>query len=202
MKKCLLILFTILILTAGACAKTAAPYGTSEQETNQIPAAAPEITPSPTPVPDFSQTDFSGKWQVKELVDSNGETVSQDILQSMETSFTLELLSGDEYFVYDENGGLLGQGTYSVTLNLLTLTAADEETVYEIQNEDTICCTLSDRCVTVMEKSDEESLDADDANCEDTDENSEDTDENNEDTDEGSEDTDEGSEDTDEESEI
>ena len=156
MKRCLLVLFIVLLLLVGACANTS----TTDETSADTSVTTPESTPTPTPTPDFSGTDFSSMWYVAELIDSQGNAVSKDEMQNMGADVTLELLADGAYFVYDKDGAVLGQGVYSVTLNQLVLTAASEETVYEIQDEDTFRCTLTDSSITIMKRS-KESEDAD-----------------------------------------
>lgn len=159
MKKYLLILLIALLLISGACANTAESDEELAPPSTETVVVSPESTPTQTPaiihVPDFVGTDFSGTWYVGELIDSNGDTVGEDEMQTMGAVFSIELLFDSTYFVYDETGDVLGQGTYCVKLNCLTLTAADEDTIYEIQDEDTFCCTLEDSSITVMKRAEE-----------------------------------------------
>ncbi len=118
----------------------------------QTPTPTPEQTPAPTPPSDFSGADFSGDWVVSAVFDSTGAPVTGDALSALEADFLLELLEGGIYFVYDAAGGVLGQGTYSVEMNLLTLTAGDVQTVYIIVDADTLHSTAGDDSITVMSR--------------------------------------------------
>lgn len=174
MKRILLVLLIMILLIFGACGKNDVPV----EAMIATPDATPTGTPAPTPAPDFSGTDFSGTWYVAEIIDSVGQKIDENEIQSLGGDFTLEMLNDGVYFVYDEKGAVLGQGEYSIMQNQLTLTAADAETFYEIQDEDTLCCTSSDGSITVMkhiviedeqEVSDESDSDEqDDADEEDT----------------------------------
>jgi len=183
MKRIALAILIALLLVCGACAGEEAAQQTLPEPTTEAAAAAPTgaptktpaPTPTPTPPPDFSGTDLSGVWVVSAVIDSMGETVSETQLQALGADFSMELLAGGSYFVYDEVGAALGQGTYEVELNVLTLTAAGATTIYEIQDEGTLHCTNADQSITVMNKrveavddeNDDESAPADDEAAED-----------------------------------
>jgi len=138
----LLLVFSFLLSACVSGGDTSAP----PPET-----PAPTQTPAPTPV-DFSGTDFSGRWRVSDVIDSNGTPAGDAMKRELGAGFTLELLSGGTYFVYDEDGQALGQGTYAVAQNELRLTAGDAGTVYEIVDADTLRATSSDGSVTVMKR--------------------------------------------------
>lgn len=159
LKRLLLGLLIAMSIVLGACG---ADSDKPQQDNTQTPAAAPAATPvktpeatptptpAPTPAPDFSETDFTGRWRVSEVIDSEGQTVRESEMQSLNIGFMLELLENGIYFVYEEDGDILGQGEYSITRNQLTLTASDQETVYEIRDQDTLWCESADKSVTVM----------------------------------------------------
>ena len=116
------------------------------------PAAAPAETPAPTPAPDFSGTDFSGHWYVDEIIDAGGTPVDDGRKEELGAGFILELLPGGVYFVYDEDGKALGQGSYEVEQNELTLTADTGQTVYGIEDAATWRAAQPDGSVTVMKR--------------------------------------------------
>jgi len=169
-KKCLALLLALLISAAlfAACsdnepAETAPP--------SETPSASP--SPSEPPPPDFSETDFTGNWVVSKLTDSEGAEVGESERKELKADFTMELLKDGLYFVYDTDSKVLGQGSYSVVLNKLTLTAGDKETVYEIKDKDTLVITAEDGSVTTMSRygSEEEPADTEDTSApEDTEE--------------------------------
>lgn len=159
-KLILLVLLITTIVVLGACGTDS---NQSQQDNTQTPEQAPTSgtptktpeatptpTPEPTPVPDFAGVDFTGKWHVTQIIDSNGETVTESEMQSLDPGYILELLKDGVYFVYDKNDEILGQGDYAIELNLLTLTAAEQQTVYEVRDKDTLWCESSDKSVTVM----------------------------------------------------
>ena len=160
MKKYFLIVLIALLLICSACSDTGVPENTSSAGTaTPVPTATPE---------DFSGTDFSGIWSVSQIIDSEGNAVDDTEMQALGADFTLELLAGETYFVYDASGSPLGQGTYAISLNLLTLTAGNVQTVYEIEDSDTLRCPSDDGSITVMKRS-KEDMQSDDALTEDTD---------------------------------
>ena len=160
MKKCLLVLFIIVVfIMSSACGETRTLDDKSEEASSVTPAGAQ--TPTQTPTPDFSAADFSGTWDVAEIIDSEGKTASQQKMRDLGADFSLELLDNGAYFVYNENGAVLGQGVYSVSKNQLTLAAGEEESIYEINDNDTFCCTAADNSITVMKRAMEESGDID-----------------------------------------
>lgn len=158
-KLILLVLLITITVVLGACG---ADSDQSRQDNTQTPEQAPadasintpELTPTSTPVPttvpDFADVDFTGKWHVTQIIDSNGETVSESQIESLNPGFILELLKNGVYFVYDKDNEILGQGDYVIQLNQLTLTAAEQQTVYEVHDEDTLWCESPDKSVTVM----------------------------------------------------
>lgn len=148
MKKLVVMILLALVLISSACAKgdgeTVTPSATVEQ------SEAPTATATPTP--DFSGTDFSGNWHVSEIIDSNGMAVTDAEKQNLGAGFILELLPDSTYFVYNQDGKVLGQGTYSVALNQLILTANSAETAYEIVDADTLRIIQPDTSITVMKR--------------------------------------------------
>ena len=128
-----------------------------------IPTATPVVvvTPSPTPVPDFSDTDFSGTWYVSGVILADGKTLSEDEISRLDT-FTLELLPNGTYFLYREDGSVMGQGEYSITDNRLVFSADGQETVYLIQDENTLHGTAPDDSITVMTRRIEDPEEEDD----------------------------------------
>jgi hypothetical protein len=149
MKQSRAILLVLVVLTAllGACSGGGAASGSS----------TPSMTP--TPAPDYSTVDFSGTWTVAALYDSSGVAVDQAKLAEAGANFSLEFLSGGDYFLYDADGKVIGQGKYSVNLDQMTLTAAGQQTLYLIVDADTLRCTAQDGCVTVMKRSADEEED-------------------------------------------
>lgn len=137
-----------------------------EDASGQTPESTPTQTPVKTQTPDFSDVDLTGKWHVAQIIDSNGEAVSESEMKSLSPDFILELLENDMYFVYDKDGETLGQGGYSIELNQLTLTAAEQQTVYEVRDKDTLWCVSPDKSVTVMTRVSDEPEEPD--NTEDT----------------------------------
>jgi hypothetical protein len=144
MKRILLVCLAVALLALNACG--------GGGDTAPTVTPAPSITPSPTPAPDFSGTDFSGRWHVSAVIDSNGAPLSDSEKEELGAGFTLELLPGGSYFVYDEDGKVLGQGEYAVAQSRLALTAENTETVYEIVDRDTLHITQPDGSVTVMKR--------------------------------------------------
>ena len=148
MKKLVVMILLALVLISSACAngdgETVTPSATVEQ------SEAPTATATPTP--DFSGTDFSGNWHVSEIIDSNGMTVADAEKQNLGAGFILELLPDGTYFVYNQDGKVLGQGTYSVALNQLILTANSAETAYEIVDADTLRIIQPDTSITIMKR--------------------------------------------------
>jgi len=141
------ILLVLVVLTAllAACTDSGVP------ESSGTPQSTPVSTPVPT-VPDYSGVDFSGIWTVYALYDSAGAPVSEDKLAEAGADFSLELLSGGTYFLYDADGKPLGQGTYSVERDEMTLTAGGQQTLYVIEDADTLRCTAQDGSATVMKR--------------------------------------------------
>ena len=137
----ILLVLAVLVLTA-ACADNS---GTETTGITESGAAA-----TPTPEPDFSDTDFSGTWCVTEVLDSNGTSVTDSELEQLGADFSLELAGDGVYFVYDSGGTVLGQGVYSVSSDVLSLTADSEVSEYQIQDADTISATAEDGSVTVL----------------------------------------------------
>jgi hypothetical protein len=159
MKRCLVLFLTVLVLLFSACGdgNQSPSSGEPGAEQSGIPA------PTATPIPDFAGTDFSGRWHVSEVIDSNGLPVSDAEKQTLGAGFILELLTNGTYFVYGADGKVLGQGAYSVMLNQLTLTAQGASTVYEITDADTLRITQTDTSITVMKREAVEPLEEGDA---------------------------------------
>lgn len=142
-----MLLLTVLVLLFSACGNgNQAPPG----ETETVPGDNP--SPTATPTPDFAGTDFSGRWHVSEIIDSNGLPVSDAEKQNMGAGFILELIANGSYFVYGDDGKLMGQGTFSIALNQLTLAAQGSQTVYEIIDADTLRITQPDTSITTMKR--------------------------------------------------
>lgn len=106
---------------------------------------------------DFSVTDFSGKWCVSEMRFPGGKPLDASEMQLMGSGITLELLDNGVYFVYGPDGAALGQGQYSVAGGVLTCTAGEQQTVYQIVDENTLRSVSDDNSVTVMSKQPEPS---------------------------------------------
>jgi hypothetical protein len=144
------ILLVLVVLTAllAACTKNenSGPTPTQTPVTNSTP------TPVPTTAPDFEDIDFSGTWIVSKVLDSGGQAVSPEKIAEMGADFTLELSKSGAYFLYDAQGLPLGQGVYRVQQDRLILSAGELQTVYVIQNADTLRCTADDGSVTVMKR--------------------------------------------------
>ncbi len=146
MKRFVVSFLLAFVLLLGACGNESG-HAVTPTTVSEQPKA-----PTATPTPDFSGTDFSGHWYVFELIDSNGMPVTEAELQNLGAGFTLELLPSGTYFVYHQDGKVLGQGTYSVALNQLILSANGTDTVYEIADADTLRMTQPDTSITVMKK--------------------------------------------------
>lgn len=143
MKKPVIAVMILAALLAG-CARSNAP------DDGDLPATEPGETET---APDFSQYDFSGTWSVASVTGPGGESLTDEELARLSADFTLELLSGGVYFVYDSGGVVMGQGTYEVRLNVLTCRAGDQETVYQIIDENTLHSTAADNSITIMQRS-------------------------------------------------
>lgn len=141
MRKYCAFLLALVVFTAlfSACANNngpgAAPSGSQAQET------AP---------PDFSGVDFAGVWGISQVLDSFGNTVSEDKLREVGADYTIELLAGGMYIISSAEGKEIGQGQYSISNDRLTFSASGGETVYTIRDENTIQCTAEDGSVTIM----------------------------------------------------
>lgn len=140
MKQCCIILLVLVMVTAvfTACTNENIPEAPSATQTTQ-----------PTPQ-DFSGVDFTGTWSVSQVKDSNGEAISTDKLKEIGADFTIELTGDGMYIISDADGKEIGQGTYSVAQNALTLTASGGNTVYTIQDENTISSPAADGSITIM----------------------------------------------------
>ena len=138
----LIVLVMLAALLWSGCSK-----GGDVQEDVLATETAPAATPTPGPV--YTEEDVIGTWRVGSILDSAGVSLSESEMQSMDTGFSLELLAGGDYFVYDADGMALGQGTYSVSSDVLILSADGSETRYVI-DADTLTATSDDDSVTVM----------------------------------------------------
>ncbi len=148
MKRYFILFLIALVLLLSACGdgNQASASGETKEAASELPS------PTATPTPDFTGTDFSGRWNVSEIIDSNGQPVSDAEKQNLGAGFVLELLPNATYFVYGADGKVLGQGAYSVALNQLTLAAQGSQTVYEILDADTLRITEPDSSITVMKR--------------------------------------------------
>jgi hypothetical protein len=148
-------------------------------DVGSVATVAPTATP--TPVPEYAIADVAGTWCVGSILNSAGEPLSDSKIEELGAGFSLELLEDGNYFVYDADSAVMGQGTYTVDKNLLTLSAADTETVYTIDDENTLSVTSQDDSVTVMVRCcTDVDIDEDDSG---TDEQDNETDEDNTETD-------------------
>jgi hypothetical protein len=156
----LLVLVMMMALLA-ACTKDGTPSG-------QTSGAA---TPQPTPtLPNYSVADFIGRWAVSALYDSSGAALTAEEIIQAGADFTLEFLDGGSYFLYDAQGAPIGQGQYSVAQLELTLNANGAQTVYAIENADTLRCEAEDGSVTVMARvADTEEPDTEETDMQETD---------------------------------
>lgn len=152
MKRAFLMILALCLLAALAGCGSKAPDNSPAQTTNPVSSD----TPANSTAPDFGSADFSGHWAVSEVYDSAGEQVTGPAFDALDTGFMLELLTDGVYFVYDDAGAVLGQGTYAVNGDLLTLTAGSAQTVYTITDVDTLRATAPDSSVTVMSRQPEE----------------------------------------------
>ncbi len=123
-------------------------------------AAATSSGPSSAAEVDFTNTDFSGHWEVSQVFDSAGEAVSAERLAEL-GSFTLELLTDGTYFVYDASGAVLGQGRYTVQKDVMTLEADGVQTIYTITGQDTLSGATADGSVTLLTRQPEPAAAAD-----------------------------------------
>jgi hypothetical protein len=138
-KYCLTILSVILIIMFSAC-------GSSGAKTQAAASAS-----------DFSATDFKGTWCVSEVLTPAGKAVDSSTMLQMGSGFKLELIDKGVYFVYGTDGSVMGQGQYTITGNILTLTAGSVKTVYQIIDAGTLRSVSEDKSVTVMAKQPEAS---------------------------------------------
>ncbi len=145
----ILILFTVIFAACGLPEENK-----TEQTIPPVPSPEQTIsTPSPTPPPDFSNTDFTGRWNVTGVIAPDGNPLNESEFSQLDTDFYVEILKDGVYLVYDIDGQVLGQGKYSVSTNILTLSAGGMETVYVILDENTLHCLSADDSVTVMTRS-------------------------------------------------
>lgn len=138
----LLVLVMMLTALLAACTKNAPPP-------EQTSGTAVPAQPTPTPI-SYLAADFKGKWAVSALYDSTGEALTTDEIAQAGADFTLELLDSGCYFLYDAQGVPIGQGNFSVTQMGLTFSANGAQTVYAIEDANTLRCEAEDGSVTVM----------------------------------------------------
>ena len=156
MKRTFVIILALTLLFALAgCSNETGTEGPDETAATSAP------TSMSTSAPDYSDTDFSGHWGVSEVYDAAGDSVTGSALAALQPDFTLELVEGGAYFIYDSTDAVLGQGTYTVETDVMTLTAGDAQTVYAIADENTLRCTADDGSVTVMTRLPEEDIEED-----------------------------------------
>lgn len=167
MKKVHLIIAVLFLALFTACG-TGSPDGDDASSVPPEPVQTQAITPTPTPTPvptptpDFSDADLTGTWAVSGIISPDGTKLDDAKLEQFDTDFILELSSKNAYFVYDEEGNVKGQGSYSVSQNRLTLSAEGMETVYIIIDENTLHGMALDDSVTVMTRCPDETDDTDD----------------------------------------
>jgi hypothetical protein len=111
----------------------------------------PNVSSSAAP-----EADIAGIWCVSQVLAPDGTPATTEEMQSMGAGFTLELLQGGTYFVYDANGKALGQGQYSVSGGRLTCTVGETELVYTIESAGTLKSRASDGSVTILARSPEQ----------------------------------------------
>lgn len=116
---------------------------------SDAPPVGNDPSASPATAADFTDTDFSGHWAISQVFDSQGAEVSADKLAKLE-GFTLELLPDGTYFVYDEEGIVLGPGRYKVEKDNLILEAKDVQTIYTVADVNTLRGATVDGCITVL----------------------------------------------------
>ena len=160
MKRAFLMILVLCLLAAMA------GCGDGKQTESPTQTATPAPGASSSSALDYAAADFSGHWAVSELYDAAGNKVTGSAFEALDTGFMLELLADGKYFVYDPEGAVLGQGTYAVSGDELTLTAGSAQTVYAIVDENTLRTTATDTSVTVMirqvEEPQEEAAESDD----------------------------------------
>ncbi len=150
MKRAFLMILALCLLAAMA------GCGDGAQTENPAQTATPAPGTSSSSTPNYAAADFSGHWAVSEVYDTKGTQVTGSAFDALDTGFMLELLADGKYFVYDPEGTVLGQGTYAVSGDVLTLTAGSAQTVYTITDENTLRATAADGSVTVMARQPEE----------------------------------------------
>lgn len=160
MKRVFLMILLLCLLAAMAGCKDGSPSESPTQTATPVPGA------SSAAEMDYAAADFSGHWAVSELYDTAGKQVTGSAFEALDTGFMLELLADGKYFVYDAEGAVLGQGTYAVSGDVLTLDAGGAQTVYDIADENTLRATAADGSVTIMarqaEEAPEEAVEPDD----------------------------------------
>lgn len=144
MKRCFFVVSAILLFAA--CGQNNIP----DQTNPPAPVTSPIVQPSPTPPPDFSHIDFTGIWKVTSVIKPDGDILSELEFVKLDTDFYLELIKDGVYFLYGQDGGLIGQGEYSVSYNILTLSANGVQTLYTVIDENTLNCLSADDSITIM----------------------------------------------------
>lgn len=133
---------------------TAAFAGCGQQTNGTVPQGQTAPSASATQA-DYTNTDFSGHWAVTAVYDQAGNAISSDKISEL-GSFTLELLTDGTYFVYDASGAVLGQGSYLVNKDVMTLSAGGVQTLYTVMDKDTLRGAAADGSVTVLVRQPEE----------------------------------------------
>lgn len=141
----------LLIMTAAAIIALSA-CGSAADAINQDVSA-----PSASAV-----TDVKGRWYVSEVLAPDGTPATAEEMTQMGAGYTLELLEGDAYLVYGEDGAALGQGQYSVSSGKLTCTVGETEIVFDIEQAGTLRSRAEDGSVTVLSRKPQEIIDAPD----------------------------------------
>ena len=189
------VMMMVLVMMMVGCGKDNGSTGTDDTaDTGIVATVVPTATP--TPVPEYAIADVTGTWCVGTILDSEGTPLSETKMQQMGAGFSLELLEDGNYFVYDADGVVMGQGTYAVDKNELILSAAEAETRYVIDDENTLSITSADDSVTMMTRccsdveTDEEEADTDGADTDEADADAETDDADTSGADENTDDTD------------
>lgn len=148
MKKIFLMIAALAALTAmSACQANTNTEGTAD---------TPASSPSTTDVPLYASADFAGHWAVSEVYDTKGKLVTGSTLEALDAGIILELLADGIYFVYAEDGTVLGQGQFAVSGESLVLTAGEAQTEYLIVDKDTLKASSDDGSITIMARQPEE----------------------------------------------
>jgi hypothetical protein len=99
---------------------------------------------------------IAGSWCVSQLLAPDGTPATTEEMQGMGAGFSLELLQGGTYIVYDANGKALGQGQYAIKDDRLTCTVGETELVYTIESSGTLKSRAADGSVTILARSPEQ----------------------------------------------